>query len=187
MKKEKQAFLPFHAVNEFMRDDFRMQVIQGVFSQVEKCASESRSRLIKLVNKGVQVPGFRNGNQAPVHIKVKNSQGYFEKSAEFAGVVMECWSQLHNDLRENLHALLLEYDWKIPALSEDLSLLPGFQVDWPKGQSFEYLCQTVREKYPDTQESDDEISLMVVWVGNRLPVNQPIENEDSDQSVNSSS
>ena len=187
MKKEKQAFLPFHAVNEFMRDDFRMQVIQEVFSQVGNCAPESRSRLIKLVKKGVQVPGFRNSNQAPVHIKVKNSQGYFEKSAEFAGVVMECWSQIHSDLRKKTHVILVENGWNIPALSEDRTLQPGFQLDWPKEHKFEFFCQQIREKHPDTQESDDEISLMVVWTGNRLPYNLYAEAEDSDQSVNSNS
>lgn len=186
-KNEQKMYLPFHAVNEFMRDDFRIQIIQEVFSQTEKCDPETRSRLGKLVLKKIQVPGFRNSNQAPLSIKIKNSPGIFEKSAEFAALMMECWSQIHGGLKENMYSLLIESGWKIPALSEDRTNLPGFQIDWPKEHKFEFLCKQIREKHPEIIESDDEISLMAVWIGNRLPYNLYAGEEDSDQSVNSNS
>jgi hypothetical protein len=186
-KSDQKTYLPFHAVNEYMREDFRLQVIHEVFTNLESCNPEFRSRLGKMVSKKIQVPGFRNSNQAPTNFKIKNSLGIFEKSAEFAALVMECWSQIHSDLRKKTHAILVENGWKIPALPEDRTLQTGFQLDWPKEHKFEFFCQQIREKHPDTQESDDEISLMVVWTGNRLPFNLYAEAEDSDQSVNSNS
>ena len=47
--------------------------------------------------------------------------------------------------------------------------MPGFMLEWPKEDSFEILIDSFREKYPDYALSDDDISLMVVWLSNRLP------------------
>ena len=136
---------------------------------MEDCTSESRSKLNKLINKSIHVAGFRNSSQAPLGIKVKNSQGVFTKSTEFAAVVMECWSQIHGELRKKIYDLLIDAGWKIPRESEDRSELPGFQLDWPEEQNFDFFTQAIRQGSPEIRESDDEISLMVVWVGNRLP------------------
>lgn len=168
-RSEKKAYLPFHAVNEFMRDDFRLVIIQDVLSHLDHCKVESRSKLIKLINKSIHVPGFRNSSQAPLGIKVKNSQGVFTKSTEFAAAVMECWSQIHIELRKKIYDLLIDTGWKIPGESENRAELPGFQLDWPEEQNFDFFIQAIRQNYSEIQESDDEISLMVVWVGNRLP------------------
>jgi hypothetical protein len=59
-------------------------------------------------------------------------------------------------------------------------------VEWPENDGFEVLTQAFREKNPEFSISDDEISLMVVWVSNRLPY-EMVENlfrkdTDSDQS-----
>jgi hypothetical protein len=42
-------------------------------------------------------------------------------------------------------------------------------LEWPKEDSFEILIDSFREKYPDYPLSDDDLSLMVVWLSNRLP------------------
>jgi hypothetical protein len=168
-ENNKVQYLPFHALNEFMRDDFRTAVLHDVFINLEKLDKENAQRINRLFAKGVQVPGFRNSGLAPVAVKIKHSTSLFEKSPEFVALIIESWSTLHQPLREGVWQLLEDHNWKPLKLEVNRSLLPGFLTDWPKGDTFEVLVKAFREKFPEVEESDDNVSLMVVWVGNRLP------------------
>ncbi len=168
-EEKKIQYLPFHAVNEFMRDDYRLVVLQEVFSSMEKCTNLQRQLITRLVSRGLQIPGFRNSSQAPVSMRIKHSASLFEKSSEFAATIMECWSNLHQELKKIIVPLLKERGWNPQPLELDRSLLPGFMIDWPKTDTFEVLIKAVREAQPTLDESDDNICLMVVWMGNRLP------------------
>jgi len=168
-KKIEKEYLPFHAVNEFMRDDYRLTILQEVLMDQGRNSTELHQRIGRMISKGVQIPGFRNSNLAPVRMKVKNSTTLFERSPEFAAAVMEAWSNLHADLKAKMADLLTSRNWVIPPVDEDHSHLPGFQLDWPKADTFEALIEALKTLSPDLQESDDNISLMAVWVGNRLP------------------
>jgi len=44
-------------------------------------------------------------------------------------------------------------------------------VNWPKGDTFDQFIKSITESNPELNESDDNISLMIVWVGNKLPYN----------------
>ena len=180
MDKKEIQMLPFHAVNEFMRDDYRLTILQEVFSEFEKCTSNQRAKISSLFSSGVKLPGFRNSSLAPVPIRVKNGVGLFEKSADFAGIILESWCNLHEELKGNIFETLTQKGWQLHPPQLDRSQLPGFATDWPKEDSFEVICKCVREALPDLKESDDNISLMAVWVGNKLPYNLFTgENEDS--------
>jgi hypothetical protein len=168
-KTEKRQYLPFNAVNEFMRDDFRLTILQEVLSDQSKNSAETRQRIGKMISKGVTIPGFRNSNLAPVSIKMKNSVPLFERSAEFAAIVMENWSVLHSELKQVMAEVLKTRGWVIEELDLDRSQFPGFQINWPKNDSFEALIEEFHKSAPELMESDDNISLMAVWVGNRLP------------------
>lgn len=165
----KLQFLPFNAINEFMRDDYRSSVIQEVFISFEKLDKEQTMRINRLFAKGVQIPGFRNSSMAPTAVKIRHASPIFEKSAEFVALVVNCWSQLHSPLKDAAWKLLDDRNWKPLPVDTDRSLLPGFQVDWPKGDSFETMIGLLRQDNPEIIESDDNISLMMVWVGNKLP------------------
>ncbi len=169
--KSQIEYLPFHAVNEFMRDDYRMTILHEVFNGLEKCTSMQRQLILRLFSKGIQIPGFRNSSLAPLGMKIKNSTSLFIKSSEFSATIMECWSNLHPELKMIMLAQLTEHGWKPQSADTDRSLLPGFQIDWPKKDTFEVLIKEVRESHPEISESDDDISLMAVWIGNKLPYN----------------
>lgn len=170
MNEEKKIqYLPFHAVNEFMRDDYRLTVLQEVFSNLDRCTILQRQLITRLVSRGLQIPGFRNSSQAPVSMRIKHSVSLFEKSAEFAATVIESWSNLHYELKKLTVPLLTERGWNPHPVEVDRSLLPGFMIDWPKTDTFEVLIKTIREAQPSLDESDDNICLMAVWMGNRLP------------------
>lgn len=167
---EEIKYLPFHAINEFMRDDYRLTVLTEVLTKNEELSAEKRSAIGKFIAKFVSVPGFRNGNLAPAGRKAKASTALFERSGEFAGLVMESWSRLHPQLADEMHALLTEKAWEeLQPIELDRSQLPGFLIHWPKEDNFEVLIKAVQAKAPTVDESDDNISLMAVWIGNRLP------------------
>ncbi len=168
-ENSKVQYIPFHAINEFMRDDFRNTILHEVFTNFEKLDQEQTSRISRLFKNGVQIPGFRNSHQAPVGVKIRYSNEIFQKSAEFAALIVDCWSQLHKSLGEAVWQLLDNRNWKPLPITTNRTQLPGFLVDWPKEDNFEALIKVLGENNPEIKESDDNISLMVVWVGNKLP------------------
>lgn len=172
MVEEKRVqYAPFHTINEFMRDDFRLKVLQEVLIHAEDCDKTKALRLNRLIAKGVQIPGFRNSSMAPVAVRVKHSTGLFEKSAEFVALILDCWSDQHGNLKQAVWHLLDKKNWKPLPADADRTILPGFQINWPKGDTFEVFIRDIKESYPELEESDDNVSLMVVWMGNKLPYN----------------
>lgn len=170
VEEKKTQFLPFHAINEFMRDDYRLTILHEVFNNFDKLNKEKTLRINRLFSKGVQISGFRNSSLAPLGVRVKQSAGLFEKSPEFAALVVDCWSDLHQPLKQGVWQLLQTRNWKPLPIDADRTQLPGFIVNWPKGDTFESFFNAIHENNPELSESDDNISLMVVWVGNKLPI-----------------
>jgi hypothetical protein len=171
VNEKKMQFAPFHAINEFMRDDFRLAILQEVITHAEDCDKNKVLRMNRLFAKGVQIPGFRNSSMAPMAVRIKHSVDLFEKSAEFSALIIDCWSERHGELKKAVQQLLDQKNWKPLPADADRTLLPGFQLDWPKGDNFEVFINAIKEAYPESNESDDNVSLMVVWIGNKLPYN----------------
>ncbi len=167
----KTQFIPFHAINEFMRDDYRLSILQEVMTHFEDCDKDKILKVNRLFAKGVQIPGFRNSSLAPGAVRVKHSVELFENSPEFAALVVECWSERHLGLKQAVWQLLDAKGWKPLPAKADRTQLPGFMVNWPKGETFDLFIKSIKETNPELDESDDNVSLMVVWVGNKLPYN----------------
>jgi len=47
--------------------------------------------------------------------------------------------------------------------------LPGFMTRWPKDEDFDILYEAYTGRYPESEANSDDVSLMVVWIGGRLP------------------
>ncbi len=165
----KVKFLPFHAINEFMLDDYRQLVIQSVLGRFNKLNEEKQRRINSLIKRYVKVQGFRNSALAPLPMKVNGCIDAFKKSPEFVGLILSSWYELHLDLAALTSNLLESNGWKILPLDADRSVLPGFMIEWPKQDDFESLIQSFRDNNQELNVSDDDISLMIVWVSNRLP------------------
>jgi hypothetical protein len=167
---EKEKFLPFMAINEFMRDDYRLSVISEVLSRINEISVEKRNEINKLVSKYVTVQGFRNSSLASVGRKAKASVTLFERSNDYCCAVIDSWMYLHPDLAQKVFQVLSEKNWEnLQPLEFDRSKLPGFQIHWPKSDHFQTLIDAAKEKGISADESEDNISLMAVWIGNRLP------------------
>jgi hypothetical protein len=176
MNNQTTQFLPFHAVNEFMRDDYRAVVIRATLTALSGLPAEFRDPVDRLTKRNVQVPGFRISTKAPLPLRLKPTIDAFIKNPQMAAAILSAWAEAHAELRSQIHELLVARGWEVLPPEADRTQLPGFVPTWPKDEDFEKLTLAFKEKYPDAVASDDDISLMIVWVSGRLPFQSPEEN-----------
>lgn len=188
---EKTEFLPFTAINEFMRPDFRLSIIRETLISQPSLPEILANELSHQIKKYVTVPGFRNSDKAPALIKVLPTSKAFEKNPELVAAILVCWAERYTELREQVYQLLIIRNWKVLQENEGLDLnnfsielikewpifpikldrskLPGFFIHWPKGEDFEVLYSDFKDRFPDSDASIDKVSLMTVWISMRLP------------------
>lgn len=184
-------FLPFHAINEFMRPDFKLSVIRDVLTNVSTLPAEQASDLAKITRRVVKIPGFRNSEKAPALVKVMPMLKAFENSPELVVTILSSWAAIHPELCSQVYTLLRNRNWpaidpdsdfsfqtissdineKWPILPPGLNRkhAPGFLPRWPKGEDFNSLFTTHNELFPTSDNSIDQVSLMAVWLTLRLP------------------
>ncbi len=167
--KETVEFLPFNAINQFMITEYRLEVLREVLSNLDRLSPSQRSTLIGLVKRLFKLPGFRNPTLAPLPIKVRGAVSPFEKNAEFTAQVLADWAEIRSELMQQVYHLLKDRDWEILPLDADRTKISGFLTRWPKEETYEVLNQAFNDKYPQSQASDYDVRLMVVWISGRLP------------------
>jgi hypothetical protein len=188
---DQAAFLPFHAINEFMRADFRLSVIRSVMNALPELPDKLANSIHQMTRKYVKVPGFRNSDKAPAMVKVLPMAKAFEKNADLVAAILAAWCEAHAELRMQVYELLKARNWKVFPKTEGLTLdslnpewvkdwailplnvdrtkVPGFYTHWPKGEDYEIIYQQFTETYPNSEASIDQVSLMAVWLSLRLP------------------
>lgn len=169
MTDDQAEFLPFHALNEFMRPDYRLAVVRAALTALPQLPAPMRAPIDALTKQIVRVPGFRNSLQAPLPLRAGPIAAAFEQSPELVSAILAAWAESHTDLRQNVYDLLKARNWEILPPDADRTKLPGFLTHWPDGEDFETLNKAFAELYPDTTANSDDVSLMVVWMSGRLP------------------
>jgi len=162
MTEKEASMIPFHAINEFMRPDFRMSVVRSTLNALPDLPDQYRSGIDKLVKKTVRIPGFRNSGKAPTALKAGPLVQTFEKNPDMVAAVLSAWAELHATLRQLIYDLLTERGWDLLTLQAERKKLPGFFVTWPKDENFESLNQIYAELYPTSEYDSDQVSLMIV-------------------------
>jgi hypothetical protein len=207
---EKTEFLPFNAINEFMRPDFRLNVIRDTLNSQSSLDEQLTNELNQQIKKNVSIPGFRSSDKAPTLVKVVPTSKAFEKKPDLVAIILACWAEIHSQLRDEVYSVLRARNWKIlpegdltlsrelitttvkewPVfpLSMNRAKLPGFYTHWPKGEDFEAIYTQYNELYPEAEAGIDKVGLMAVWLTMRLPyhVDEISEDEDKQISENSS-
>lgn len=183
---KQEQFFPFHVINEFMRDDYRLSVLQKVFSDLKKISPSHSKPINHIVQHTVKVPGFRNSIQAPLFIKVKSCVSTFERNPEFVAHILAAWSELYPELRQQVYDLLKGRGWELLPVEADRTRMPGFYADkWRKGETFEAINQAFDATYPDGASiSDDDVSLMVVWLSLCLPFSEETDSQEEPSAEN---
>ncbi len=169
MSNTQAQFLPFSAINLFMRPDYRAIVVKTALLSIPSLPKPVQGQFDSYTKKWVTVPGFRNSVQAPLQVKIKPFITAFEKSPDVAGFVIKLWADLHPDLKTQIYDLLIERHWEVLPADADRTKLPGFIPNWPEGEDFEQLQEFYKIKFPESQAAADDISLMAVWLSTRLP------------------
>ncbi len=178
MNDKNVSFLPFNALNEFMRPDYRQIVIQSTLQAFPDLPESHQSALNRLTKKHVQIPGFRNSTAAPIPVRLKPVIRAFEKSAEMTAAVLSAWTETKPEIRQQVYDLLKARNWELLPPEADRTKLPGFLTSWPKGEDFSILNEAFTQAYPGASASTDDVSLMVVWLSGRLPYDQEGEAEE---------
>ncbi len=169
MDETTASFLPFHAINEFMRDDYRLEVVRAALFSLPELSAAQRDPIDRLTKKLVQIPGFRNSLKAPTAMRLKPSVDAFGKSPQMVAAILSAWVASRPELARQVYDLLVERKWDVLPVETDRSRLPGFLPVWPKGEDFELVYSAYKENNPSNADSQDDVSLMVVWISGRLP------------------
>jgi hypothetical protein len=169
MDDKKVAFVPFHAINQFMVDDFRQHVVGEVLNGMEHLEAGKRNAYQNIIKNSVKVPGFRNSALAPKSVKMKGAISAFEKSPKFTILTLSCWADLNGDLRQKVYDLLVKRGWEILPMDADRTKLPGFIVKWHPTDTYEVINSAFKEMYGDDTTPENDVRLMTVWLSTRLP------------------
>ncbi len=179
-QEEQIAFLPFHAINDFMNDGYRLAVVRAVITSLPRLPEDLRHPIDQMIKQSVTVPGFRNSAKAPAPVKVRPVAEAFVKYPQLVAAVIAAWAELNAGLRQQVYDLLVSREWDILPPEADRTQLPGFYPEWPAEEDFDTLNAAFKERYPDSQASSDDISLMCVWMSACLPYHLNAE-DDQDQ------
>jgi len=190
-ENQKTEFIPYHAINEFMRSDFRLNIIRTTLMALPQLDRHYRNSVDRLTRKYVKVAGFRNSVKAPISLKSVALVKPFSKQPDLVSAILSAWSAANNKLQIGVFDLLIDKNWELLPIKADRTKLPGFLTKWPIEDDYEGIYQVFVEKYPNTQVSIDETSLMSIWLSGRLPIDKVSKgelfsiNENSTSDINS--
>lgn len=162
-------FLPFNALNEFMNDDYRLNVVKVTLNSLASLPSDLRRPIDQFTNHFVKVQGFRNPVKAPVYLKTKPYIEAFQKQPKLVSATLAAWAQIHLELRNQVFEVLQTRQWELLPVDADRTKIPGFLMVWPKEETFDSIYLSFKETYPNSSATSDDVSLMTVWLSGRLP------------------
>ena len=168
----KFQFIPFSAINEFMRPDYRMILLRSTMLALPNMSQKTQSSINKLTKRHVKVPGFRNSIKAPASVKAVSMIKPFEKEPKLVAAVLAGWAEANQDLRQQIFEILSSLNWKLLPMEADRTRLPGFLTQWPEEDDYEKIYDDFNKFYPDSNYGIDDVSLMAVWLSLRLPVDK---------------
>jgi hypothetical protein len=179
-EKKQMQFIPFHAINEFMRNDFRVILLRSTMQALPELPPKNQASINKLTKKYVKVPGFRNSAKAPASVKAVGMVKAFEKEPKLVAAVISAWAEANTELRTQIYDILSGFGWKLLPPEANRTRLPGFLTEWPEEEDYEMIYDTYTEAHPEGEYSIDEVSLMAVWISLRLPVEKVSKEEIAD-------
>jgi hypothetical protein len=169
MDDKQVKFMPFYAINQFMLDEFRVNVIHEVLSSMDKIDANLRKDLLGQIKKLIKIPGFRNCLQAPLSVKTHAMIQQFERNPDLVVDTLAAWADIHADLRQTVFDFLKGRNWELLPIDANRTKLPGFLTTWDKDETFEALDEAYAVFAPNNTATSDEARLMVVWLSMRLP------------------
>lgn len=179
-EKSQLNFIPFHAINEFMRTDYRMTLLRNTLLALPDLSSKTQAAVNKLTKKHVKVPGFRNSAKAPASVKAVAMVKPFEKQPKLVAAILSAWAEANPNLRQQVFDILSGFGWKLLPPEANRTRLPGFLTQWPEEEDYEAIYDNFTEAYLESEYGIDDVSLMAVWLSLRLPIDKVGKDEITD-------
>jgi len=168
----KLEFIPFNAINEFMRSDYRMIFLRSTMLALPDLSPKTQASINKMIKRYVNVPGFRNSTKAPASVKAVSMVKPFENQSKLVATIISGWAEYNSELRQQVFDILSDLNWKLLPSDSDRTRLPGFLTQWPEEDDYEIIYEDFIEANPESPYGIDDVSLMAVWLSLRLPVNK---------------
>ena len=168
-EKIEVRFFPYHAINEFMTDEYRAHVVRQVLDALPELPDELKNPIERHSKKAVVIPGFRNSQKAPTALKIKPTIDAFQKNPALVAAILAGWAGLNANLRQQVYDLLVNRGWDILPPDADRTKLSGFIMQWYNGEDFDTLFQVFQAAHPGIIVEQNDVSLMAVWLCGRLP------------------
>lgn len=169
-EKTRLEFIPFTAINEFMRADYRMILLRNTLLALPDLSPKTQASINKLTKKHVKIPGFRNSSKAPASVKAVSMVKPFEQQPKMVAAIIAGWAEANSDLRQCVFEQLISFGWKLLPPEADRTRLPGFLKQWPEDNDYEYIYDGYLDSYPESEFGIDDVSLMAIWLSLRLPI-----------------
>ncbi len=171
-EKPKLEFIPFHAINEFMRADYRMILLRSTLLALPELSPKTQASINKLTKQHVKVPGFRNSTKAPASVKAVAMVKPFETQPKLVAAIISGWAEANPELRQQIFEILSGFGWKLLPQEANRARLPGFLTQWPDEEDYDTIYHTFNSANPESEYGIDDVSLMAVWLSLRLPVDK---------------
>jgi len=168
----KLEFIPFNAINEFMRSDYRMIFLRSTMLALPDLSLKTQASINKMIKRFVKVPGFRNSTKAPASVKAVSMVKPFENQSKLVATIISGWAEYNSELRQQVFDILSGLNWKLLPSDADRTRLPGFLTQWPEEDDYEKIYEDFIKVNPESPYGIDDVSLMAVWLSLRLPVNK---------------
>ena len=168
----KLEFIPFNAINEFMRSDYRMIFLRSTMLALPDLSPKTQASINKMIKRFVKVPGFRNSTKAPASVKAVSMVKPFENQSKLVATIISGWAEYNSELRQQVFDILSGLNWKLLPSDADRTRLPGFLTQWPEEDDYEKIYEDFIKVNPESPYGIDDVSLMAVWLSLRLPVNK---------------
>ncbi len=173
--------LPWIEVNEMMDDAYRQQVVIDALSHLPKASPELNKFALGILEKTIQINGFRSFKSIPPQIVKNQVIKEFKSNADLATAVICLWAEKQQEIIETLKtaardaniAVHKKWDWHEAA--------QGF-VESEDVSEFDQLTNTLSAQ--KTKPESDHYLLAALWLSHSLFIEEVEEGNEVNSGAN---
>lgn len=157
--------IPWIEVNEMMDDTYRQQVVTDALDHLPKASPELNKFALGILEKAIQIRGFRSFKSIPPQIVKNNVMKEFKSDAELAALVICLWAEKQHEIIETLSKAAREANIPIPEKWDWHKAGAGFfsSDDTPE---LNQLANTLSDQ--KTKPESDHYLLAALWLSGSL-------------------
>jgi len=166
--------LPWIEVNKMMDDVYRRQVVADALSHLPKASPELNKFALGILEKTIQINGFRSFKSIPPQLVKNNVIREFKSNADLATAVICLWAEKQQELIETLKNAALEANIPVHKKWGWREAVQGFVVS-EDAPELDKLANTLSAE--KTKPESDHYLLAALWLSHGLFVEEVEDNE----------